>query len=422
MRKGFGKWCLALALMLTVGMAGITVCYGQDEVEISDFEEETSEDMDIDTSEDVPDTETADVEEFDDGDAAEAILSDDEEVEDVGTDTSGTYTHSDSATSGRVTLKVEWNNPVLGQDTTLHVSATGGSGNYKVRMDAPSYSNPDEQSYESVADPSRGEWTEYTEECSSHDYKFMMTASGSYNFRFYVMDKTSGVYYLRTSTYIQVSNSNYPSVNSIISSAVEQCKSETDGSEYAKALWLHDWLLKQLEYDNSLKWSSSESALTRGSGTCQAYESAYSKLLTAAGIENAETRDTYDGHTWNAIKLDGEWYQVDCTWDDSDDHWYNFDQRHLYFGLTDELMAIAHKGYANIYTVDGYATRSTSLKDNYFVRFGEAAEWAQNYVDRIQQELNAGKTEFTIATDNASSPPSISGIQNGIIAYALNGL
>lgn len=36
-------------------------------------------------------------------------------------------------------------------------------------------------------------------------------------------------------------------------------------------------------------------------------------LLSAAGIENTETRDTYDGHTWNAVKLDGDWYQIDCT-------------------------------------------------------------------------------------------------------------
>ena len=95
--------------MLTAGVAGTTVCYGQDEVEISDFAKETSEDVDIDTSEDVPDTETADAEEFDDGDEAEAILSDDEEVADVGTDTSGTYAHSVSATdkASGVTLKVE---------------------------------------------------------------------------------------------------------------------------------------------------------------------------------------------------------------------------------------------------------------------------------------------------------------------------
>ena len=330
------------------------------------------------------------------------------------------YENYDTATEGGVTLKVEWNDPVLGQETTFHVSATGGSGNYKFRMEAPSYTDPDVLSYESVADPSRGEWLNYTEECSSHDYTFTMMASGTYNFRFYVMDKAANMNYLRTNTFIQVSSPNYPSVNSIVQSAVAQCNAETDGSDYAKALWLHDWLLNQLDYDKSLKWSSAESALTRGLGTCQSYESAYSKLLTAAGIENAETRDTYDGHTWNAFKIDGEWYQVDCTWDDSNDDWYNFDERRLYFGLTDELMSIAHPGHTKIYTAAGYATRSTSLANNYFVKSGEAAKWVASYKDRIQENLNAGKTQFSITADNAAYPPSIYGIQNGIIAYVMN--
>ena len=294
-------------------------------------------------------------------------------------DESTTYAHSEETTSGAVTLKAEWNDPVLGQPTIFHVSATGGSGNYKFRMDAPSYSSPNQGAFESVADPSRGEWMNYTSECASNDYTFTMTATGTYNFRFYVMDKATNVYYLRLSFNIGVSDSKYPSVDSIVRSAVAECNSKTDGSEYAKALWLHDWLLDQLEYDKTLKWSSAESALTRGLGTCQSYESAYAKLLTAAGIENSETRDTYDGHTWNAMKLDGQWYQTDCTWDDSSDNWYSFDQRHLYFGLTDELMAIAHPGHSKIYTTDTYATRSTSLADNYFVRTGDAAKWAKAY-------------------------------------------
>ena len=335
-------------------------------------------------------------------------------------DESTTYAHSEETTSGAVTLKAEWNDPVLGQPTIFHVSATGGSGNYKFRMDAPSYSSPNQWAFESVADPSRGEWMNYTSECASNDYTFTMTATGTYNFRFYVMDTAAEVTYLRVNFNISVSDDKYPSVDSIVRSAVAECNSKTDGSEYAKALWLHDWLLEQLEYDKTLKWSSAESALTRELGTCQSYESAYAKLLTAAGIENSETRDTYDGHTWNAMKLDGQWYQTDCTWDDSSDNWYSFDQRHLYFGLTDELMAIAHPGHSKIYTTDDYKTRSTSLADNYFVRTGDAAKWAKAYSDRIQKNLDAGKTEFEITADNASYPPSISGIQNGIIAYAIN--
>jgi len=330
------------------------------------------------------------------------------------------YAYSDSATSNGVTLKVEWNEPVLGEPTTFHVSATGGSGIYKFNMETPSYTNPDELAYESVADPSRGEWTKYTSECESQDYTFTMMATGTYNFRFHVMDTKAGVTYLRTNTYIQVSSPNYPSVNSIVQNAVTRCNSETNGSDYSKALWLHDWLLEQLDYDNSLKWSSAESALTRGSGTCQAYERAYAKLLSAAGIENAETRDTYDGHTWNAMKLDGKWYQVDCTWDDSSENYYNFNRTHLYFALSDELMAIAHQGHNKIYTVEGYATPSNSLEHNYFVQNGDAQQWVESYRNRIQENLNNKNTEFSIQADNSTYPPSIYGIQNGIIAYVMN--
>ena len=333
--------------------------------------------------------------------------------------TSG-YQHSDSATSGGVTLTVEWNDPVLGQPTTFHVSATGGSGAYQYRMDAPSYSSPNENSYEAVADPTRGEWLSYTQECTSNDFEFTMKASGTYNFRFYLMDKPSGVYYMRTSTYIQVSDDAHPSVSSIVNDAVSLAKTKTDGSDYAMALYLHDWLLDQLEYDHSLEYSSAESALTRGLGTCQAYESAYSKLLTAAGIENEETRDTGDGHTWNAMKIDGQWCQVDCTWDDTSENYYgDLDQRHLYFGLSDELMLVAHSKWKNS-SSSTYGKHETSLANNYFMRNGKADEWAGKYASRIQEHLNAKETSFSINADNQGDPPSISGIQNGIVAYAMN--
>ena len=46
--------------------------------------------------------------------------------------------------------------------------------------------------------------------------------------------------------------------------------------------------------------------------------------------------------------------------------------------------------------------------------------WAGKYVDLIQQHLNAKETGFSIDADNQSFPPSISGIQNGIIAYKIS--
>ena len=334
------------------------------------------------------------------------------------TNAAANYQHSTTAQSGDIMLTVQWNDPKLGQETTFHVSATGGSGAYQFRMDAPTYMDPDGNN-ESVADPSRNQWLQYTGECASRDYQFEMTASGTYYLRFYLMDKTAGVYYLRANVFASANHDAYPAVSTIVKSAVDKCNAETDGSDYARALWLHDWTLDQLEYDHDLNWCSAESGLTRHQGTCESYQRIYAKLLNAAGIANGRIEG--NGHTWNAVKIDGKWCQMDLTWDDTNDNWYgDLDQRHLYFGLTDELMAIAHSDHTANYQAEGYAYRSTDLTNNYFVRNGKADKWAEAYADRIQQHLDAKETEFSINADNQSFPPSISGIQNGIIAYAMN--
>lgn len=210
-----------------------------------------------------------------------------------------------------------------------------------------------------------------------------------------------------------------PSVTQIVNNAVAQCRQETNGSEYDMALWLHDWTLDQPEYDHSLNWCSAESGLTRHQDTCESYQRIYSKLLDAAGIANGRT--TGNSHTWNAVKIDSKWCQMDLTWDDTSDNWYgDLDQRHLYFGLTDELMAIAHSDHTANYQMGGYAYRSTDLSNNYFVRNGKADEWAEKYANRIQRHLDAKEESFSIDADNQSFLPSISGIQNGIVAYAMN--
>ena len=330
------------------------------------------------------------------------------------------YQYCQTKTEKGVTFKVEWDEPKLGEETVFHLSATGGNASNKYYMTSPNYSNPGSTEREMLVDPTYSEWKNYTKECSTYDLKFKMTASGTYYFRFYVMNMSSPVVYFSIDVTISVSDADHPSVDSIVKSAVAQCNSVITGSDYDRALWLHDWLNAQIEYDNMHAWCSAEGALTRGLGTCEGYQRAYAKLLTAAGIPNERIEDRADNHTWNAVKLDGEWYQVDCTWDDTSEHWYDFDQRYMYFGLTDELMAIAHEHHADLYTTSGYQTRSTSLANNYLVRNGDAARWAKAYRARIQAKLDARETTFTIAADNSSYPPSYSGILNGITAYAIN--
>ena len=336
-----------------------------------------------------------------------------------------TYAHSATATQNGVTFTVSWNDAPAGTATTFHVTQTSGSSQAKARMDVPTYW--DGGSQESVCDPSRPAWASYYSlGTAGHDFTFDFTASGTYRIYFYFMDNDrndpqndKGIYYLRTTAEVAVNDAARPSVTQIVNDAVDLCRQETNGSEYDMALWLHDWTLDQLEYDHSLNWCSAESGLTRHQGTCESYQRIYSKLLDAAGIANG--RITGNGHTWNAVKIDGKWCQMDLTWDDTNDNWYgDLDQRHLYFGLTDELMAIAHSDHTANYQKADYTYRSTDLSNNYFVRNGKADEWVERYADRIQQHLDAKEENFSIDADNQSFPPSISGIQNGIIVHAIN--
>ena len=335
------------------------------------------------------------------------------------------YAHSATATQNGVTFTVSWNDAPAGTATTFHVTQTNGSSQAKARMDVPTYWDGGGQ--ESVCDPSRPAWASYYSlGAAGHDFTFDFTASGTYRIYFYFMDNDrndpqndKGIYYLRTTAEVTVNDAARPSVTKIVNDAVDLCRQQTNGSEYDMALWLHDWTLDQLEYDHGLNWCSAESGLTRHQGTCESYQRIYSKLLDAAGIANG--RITGNGHTWNAVKIDGKWCQMDLTWDDTSDNWYgDLDQRHLYFGLTDELMAIAHSDHTANYQKADYAYRSTDLSNNYFVRNGKVDEWAKKYADRIQRHLDAKEESFSIDADNQSFPPSISGIQNGIVAYAMN--
>lgn len=114
--------------------------------------------------------------------------------------------------------------------------------------------------------------------------------------------------------------------------------------EYGKEKAIHDWIVTNLSYDTSLKQHSAYAGLVAPYKTvCQGYALLSYRLLKDAGLENHIVEGTANGvpHAWNIVKVDGNWYHFDTTWDDpaigrSDDISYR------YFNLTDEQMAADH--------------------------------------------------------------------------------
>lgn len=121
-----------------------------------------------------------------------------------------------------------------------------------------------------------------------------------------------------------------------------------DGTDYEKELYLHDALVNHVTYDmNYVEEQNAYSALVNGKAVCAGYAFALQYLLMRAGIESYYVVGTAGvdkdgkpvGHAWNIAKIDGTWYYVDATWDDSDDEYAPY---HGYFNITTAMLETEH--------------------------------------------------------------------------------
>ena len=344
----------------------------------------------------------------------------------VAPSSSSTYAYSEQGAQNGITLTVCWNEPTLGQETGFHVTASGASPQATVSMESPRYASDDENrdEDEAIADYSKADRaSEQKLTDGAVDFAFTMTASGTYRLVFCLADPAAGITGLKVEASIDVADSAHPSVARIVDDAVVLCKEADAKTDYDKALWLHDWLLKKVQRDEDAEWIGAEAALTRGTGTSSAYASAYAKLLDAAEIENAVLQDDA-ANAWNIVKLDGQWYHIDCYLDDaeaSEDE--AVDLHHLYFGLTDELIAKAHQSHVEECKSKDYATPATSYECNYYVKHGDAETWADSYKEAIQKHLDDREEEFFVGYNSVEgADETASAIINRIVASSLQNM
>lgn len=111
-------------------------------------------------------------------------------------------------------------------------------------------------------------------------------------------------------------------------------------TDYDKVKAIHDYIVNNTTYDSSLQPISYTiyGALIKGSGVCQAYTSAFEALLDKVGIENIAVVSESMEHAWSMVKLDGDYYHIDTTWDDPVTNTGENVLRYDYFLINDEEM------------------------------------------------------------------------------------
>lgn len=108
--------------------------------------------------------------------------------------------------------------------------------------------------------------------------------------------------------------------------AREAVRGLTDPAEQLRAL--HDVLIRGCVYDAPTATRSPDTldgflppftaygALLEGKAVCAGYARAYMLLAQAAGFEVIYVTSPEMNHGWNAVRLDGVTYYIDCTFDD----------------------------------------------------------------------------------------------------------
>ena len=90
-------------------------------------------------------------------------------------------------------------------------------------------------------------------------------------------------------------------------------------TEFDKALAIHDALVKHIVYDATAPNAhNAYGAIVEGAAVCEGYAEAYQYLLQRIGIQAYSVTGTSKGnpHEWNLVRIDGNYYYTDVTWDD----------------------------------------------------------------------------------------------------------
>lgn len=123
------------------------------------------------------------------------------------------------------------------------------------------------------------------------------------------------------------------------------------GSDYEKIKKTHDYLCNRIKYtlDGGPEKYTAYGALVEGKAVCEGYAIAFQRLMEAMGIPCYIATGVVkgEGHAWNLVQLNGQWYHLDVTWDDQENRIiYN------YFLISGPKMGYSSWGnYRNVVTM-----------------------------------------------------------------------
>lgn len=178
--------------------------------------------------------------------------------------------------------------------------------------------------------------------------------------------------------------------------------------QWQTELAIHDYIVNNCSYHmegESASYSTPYGVFIDGKASCEGYSKAAKLLLDAREIENGIVCGDSVGtdgkkapHMWNAVKINGSFCHLDCTWDDP----VNLDESHggvyTYFNLSDEAVGATHSNFSYDYHCDSDDESYYSRTGSFFSSFSSADE--QRVMKLIEKGVLSGNDRVQLRFAN----------------------
>ena len=149
-------------------------------------------------------------------------------------------------------------------------------------------------------------------------------------------------------------------------------KIPANAADVIKERLVHDFIAEKVTYDIQSAENIDSYDITiphafdiygaavEGAAVCEGYSKLFQFLCLQVGINSTQVIGTSNGggHMWNAVLIDGEWYQLDLTWNDSDDI-----VSYKYFNLTTQEISKDHLIDSTVLAVPNCTSLENSFKN-----------------------------------------------------------
>lgn len=212
----------------------------------------------------------------------------------------------------------------------------------------------------------------------------------------------------------------YATVKQIIADVQKGLDSKM--TDLDKVLYFHEYVVEQIYYKDTEAVAEhlGGATLAQGYGVCEGYAKALMLFLKSEQIPCELLAG--GSHAWVAVKLDGEWYHVDPTWDDTTSASYG--THYFFIRNDDEFKNTLTKKHAQWVTNGTFVedtTQVSSTSTNYTSWYVHEVRNRMYYYDgywyyvlnNTVRKNNIQGTEETIIYEGQS--PKITEIKDGVL-------